>query len=311
MDMNRHSSSGDLVADRRHAWATASAAQGDHAAAAELFIQTLELVPDWAPAWFALGDSRHKNCENAGAVEAFSRAAALDPDGALGAELRLAALGAIEAPASPAPAHVRALFDQYAARFDSHLVETLAYRGPELLRAAIERACATRGRACRFERALDLGCGTGLMGKALFPRVDRLVGVDLSPVMIEAARATGRYNRLHAGELGAFLARERDASAGLVLAADVFVYIGDLDGIFARCARVLEPGGLFAFSAQRGAGAPWSLGADLRYAHSADYIRALAARHGFDATSIEEASTRKDAGADVPGLVCVLERFPV
>ena len=189
------------------------------------------------------------------------------------------------------------------------LVGALAYRGPDLLRDALRRTREARGRAFRFDRGADLGCGTGLMAKALRPRVDSMHGVDLSPKMIEAARATGLYNHLSTGDLLAFLADETTAGFDLVVAADVFVYVGDLDAIFAQCARVLETGGLFAFSAQRGAEADWALGADLRYFHSPGYVRRLAKQHGFDVALIEDASTRRDAGADVPGLVCVLARL--
>jgi predicted TPR repeat methyltransferase len=46
----------------------------------------------------------------------------------------------------------------------------------------------------------------------------------------------------------------------------------------------------------------------LRYAHSADYLRRLAAARDFRIASLVEASTRKDAGRDVPGLAAVMVR---
>ena len=299
--------SGDIIADRRYAWAEAAAADGDHAAAADLFAQTLELTPDWAAAWFALGEAREKIDDGPGAVEAFARAAALDTHDALGARLRLAVHGAQNAPLAASPAYIRALFDQYAGRFETHLVETLRYRGPQLLRAGLEHACTLTGRAFWFRNALDLGCGTGLMAKALQPLVSAFAGVDLSPKMVAAARMTGCYRRVEAGELVEFLGGEPDASADLAVAADVLVYIGDLRGVFAQCARVLEPGGLFGFTVQQGE-ALWALGPDLRYAHAPGYLRGLAAQHGFETLSMEAAPTRQDAGRDVPGLVCVLAR---
>ena len=48
-------SAGDLIAERRFAYARAAAEEGDFSAAAELFEQTLERAPRWAGAWFALG----------------------------------------------------------------------------------------------------------------------------------------------------------------------------------------------------------------------------------------------------------------
>ena len=305
---HQHASSGDLLADRRFAWGEAAARESDHAAAADLFAQTLELAPRWAPAWMALGEARARTGDRAGAVAAYASAQALDVTGALGASLRLAALGAVAAPATASPDYVRALFDQYASRFDEHLVTALEYRGPQLLCEALARACLARARNFQFHRGLDLGCGTGLMASALHPRVDSFIGVDLSPQMIKAARASGLYNHLHTQGIDAFLALQADAACDLVIAADVFVYIGDLAPVFAASARVLEAGGLFAFTVQRCAGEDWRLGEDLRYAHSSSYLRGLARAHGFAVVSLEEASTRKDAGVEMPGLVCVLGR---
>ena len=127
--------------------------------------------------------------------------------------------------------------------------------------------------------------------------------------MIDFARLTGCYQRLVADDVSDFLAGEGEASQDLAIAADVLVYIGDLAPLFAHCARVMKAGGQFAFSTQRGGDADWMLGADLRYAHSGAYLRQLAHAHGFEVALLEEASTRKNAGADVPGLVCVMERL--
>ncbi|MDB5534265.1 MAG: SAM-dependent methyltransferase, partial [Hyphomicrobiales bacterium] len=104
----------------------------------------------------------------------------------------------------------------------------------------------------------------------------------------------------------AFLRGEPTESADLVIAADVFIYLGDLDKVFGETGRVIGPGGLFAFSVQTGVDQDWVVGKDLRYAHSQAYLRRLAAETGFAVASIDDVSSRKDAGLDVPGLVCVL-----
>ena len=70
---------------------------------------------------------------------------------------------------------MRRLFDQYAARYDAALTEHLAYRGPAILRDAVETAMRETGRPMRFGSVLDLGCGTGLGGAAFRP-VRRLAG---------------------------------------------------------------------------------------------------------------------------------------
>lgn len=301
-------SSGDLLADRRYAWGAGALAERDFAAASDLFRQAIEIAPGWAPAHVALGDALMGLGDRKGARAAWAEAVRLDSAGVLGAELKIAALGAGEGPPAAPRAYVRALFDEYAPRFDAHLREKLAYRGPELLLGAIERACGAAHRPFRFDRALDLGCGTGLMAAALAKRVASMGGCDLSPAMIDAARAAGAYDELRVADVVDYLAAQEPLSCDLVVAADVFVYIGDLDPAFAGARRALRPGGLFAFTVQSGEGADWAVGADLRYAHSRRYVARLAAAHGFAMSVLEDASTRKDAGRDVPGLVAVLSR---
>jgi predicted TPR repeat methyltransferase len=299
--------SGNMLADRRYAWGTSAAEDGNDLGAADLFEQTVELAPDWAPAWFSLGQARVRQGLFEGAIFAFTRSQALDIGGGLGSSLHLSILGAGAAPAIAPPAYVAALFDQYAERFDTHLVTALAYCGPALLRRAIEQACTAGLRTFHFIDGCDLGCGTGLMAKAMVPNVGLMIGVDISPNMVAAAQATLCYEQLFGGDMQAFLTGQATSSRDLMLAADVFVYVGDLAGIFAQCARVLRPGGVFAFSVQQGLEG-WSLGADLRYAHSRGYLLELAADNDFENVVLDAAFLRKDAGVNVPGLVCVMTR---
>lgn len=300
-------SSGNIVLDRRFAWAQAAAQEGAHAAAAEILEQIIAEAPRWPTAWLALAEAREKAGDRPGAVTAFRHLADADPSGLHGAPLHLARLGADQAPARAPDAYVRGLFDAYASRFDAHLTGDLAYR-PQLLTEALRAATAGKRQIFHFPRVIDLGCGTGLMARSLSPHFDDMRGVDLSPLMIEEARRTGLYADLHVGELAAFLQDCPTGSAELVTAADVLVYLGALDITFAETARVLTSGGLFTFSAQHGETQEWLLGQDMRYFHSRAYLTRLAEMAGFQVLSIDVASSRKDAGQDVPGLVVVLRR---
>lgn len=298
-------SSGDPIADRRLVHARAYAAAGDLTAAAEITEQALELVPDWAAGWFLLGEFREAAGDRDGAVAAFERAAARDPEDRCGAVLRLARLGARAAPDGPPPAHVRELFDDYAARFEESLVARLGYRAPERL-AEMIAALAGPG---RLARGLDLGCGTGLMARALSGRVAHLEGVDLSPAMIETARASGLYTALRVGEVVADLADRPDASFDLVTAADVFCYLGDLGAVMRETARVLTPGGLFAFTVEDGgAGDVVRLRDSLRWAQGRGHVEARAAAAGLALARIEETVIRRDRDADVAGFLVVLTK---
>lgn len=296
-------SSGNLNADRRYDYARGAAAEGDHAAAADLLTQTLEIVPDWAPAWFALGEAHEALGARAEAAEAFAKALACEAEDSLGARLRLARLGVQESPAQPPQAYVRDLFDQYAARFETHLVKDLAYRAPQVLRDAILQM---RGFDAHFAHALDLGCGTGLMAREMAGHCARIDGCDLAPAMVAKARATGLYQELEAEDLIACLARYEGRAIDLIMAADVFVYCGDLNAIFAQAARVAEPKGVFAFTLQLAESGDYRLGEDLRYAHSRAYVGQLAQAHGFALQICEDVSVRQDRGVPVAGLVVVL-----
>jgi predicted TPR repeat methyltransferase len=302
-------SSGDLRADRRYAHGLVAAAEGDRAAAVDLLQQALEIAPDWAPAWFALGEARLGLGETAAASQAFGRAMALDPQDRLGASLHLQRLSAGCAQPSMPSAYVRELFNQYADRFDSHLGKTLAYRAPALVRAAIERARPAGQVKPFFARALDLGCGTGLAAQALAGTYGRLCGVDLSPRMIEKAVQTGLYDALIEADILAFLESDGAGCFDLAVACDVFVYFGDLERTLTAVARRLATGGLFAFSVQSPqstAAKGYELGADLRFAHSRPYVEASAASAGLTMLFDETVVLRQDRGEAVHGVIFVL-----
>jgi predicted TPR repeat methyltransferase len=297
-------SSGDLLADRRYQHAKEFEARGDLAAAADLLAQALERAPEFASAWFALGEVRVRLGDASGAIAAFIKARELDGEDRHGASLRLARLGAADAGASMTPGYVRTLFDQYAPRFNEAL-DHLGYRAPALLRAAVEEVCKRTQREAKFGRMLDLGCGTGLAGQAFADFADEIVGVDLSPGMIAVARRKGIYARLETADLLAFLAGESDRSADLVTAADVLVYVADLAPICREVARALSPAGLFAFTVETHDGQGVILGERLRYAHAAGYIQSALAGTGLEAVKLDPASTRHENGAAVPGLLVV------
>ena len=235
-------SSGDLIADRRYNAAIELASRGDLPAAADILAQTVEIVPRFATAWFALGAIRDRLGDRDGAVAAFSARRDTDPEDYHGARLQLARLGSGDAAPAMTETYVRRLFDQYAQRYDTALTEHLNYRGPAILRGAVEAAMGAAGRPMHFASVLDLGCGTGLGGAAFRPFADRLIGVDLSPAMIAQATAKGIYDRLTCANMADFLAEERPRrrNIDLVLAADVFVYVNDLAPVIAAVAVSLR-----------------------------------------------------------------------
>jgi predicted TPR repeat methyltransferase len=300
-------SSGNLIADRRYKWAVDQAARGDFAGAADVLAQTVELAPGFATAWFALGAIRDRLGDRDGAVTAFEQARDRDPEDYHGARLQLARLGAGEATPAMTETYVRRLFDQYAGRYDTALTEHLRYRGPAILRDAVEAAMREAGRPMRFAAMLDLGCGTGLGGSAFRSFAERLVGVDLSPAMIAQAAAKGLYDRLVSADLADFLADEATAAAQyqLVLAADVFVYINDLAPIIGGVTRVLAPHGVLAFTVETHSGDGVRLLPTLRFAYPEAYLREILVGAGLTLLRLVNAAVRTEKGVPVNGLVLV------
>lgn len=298
-------SSGDLIADRRASYAAGLAEQGDHAAAAELMVQALDLAPGWTAGWQLLGDYRSEAGDVAGAADAYRHVQALDTDAIFGASLTLAAHGAGTIPGGTDTGYVSALFDEYAKRFDHELLHDLGYAVPGLLGGIVAAGLGAR----RVGRAVDLGCGTGLMGVEIRPFCARLEGVDLSAGMLAEAERKGIYDRLEQAELVAFL----DADAGgidLLTAADVLNYCGALPPVLSAALAALAPRGLFCFSLELHDGAGTLLQRrQLRYAHNADEALADCRAAGFEIVTADRVALRRERDVPVDGLA-VLARKP-
>lgn len=294
--------SGDLLADRRYAYALDLMREGDFAAAAGLFEQALERAPHFIPAWRELARARIGAGDRRGAVAALKACLDLDPADASGASLELAHLQ--ESPLDAAPsAYVAALFDAYAGAFDAALVERLQYRTPGKLAALIRSL-----RPAPYQRVIDLGCGTGLMGAALGRDAAYLKGVDLSAEMIAAARKRGLYSALEQTGLVQAL-KDPQAPYDLIVASDVFIYIGDLAPVIEAAAARLQHDGLLAFSVEKGpTDKDFAVGESLRFRHNEAYVRRLGPRAGLVVATIEPVEIRLDAGAPVPGFLAVFRK---
>jgi len=283
---------------------------GDLAAAAELMDQALEIAPDWAAGWDLLGSFHEKLGNVAAAISAWRRLEALDDDGVFGARLKLAAHNAGAAGEGTAVSYVEALFDQYAPQFEEALVGKLGYRVPDMLDEMVTQCAAGLGIE-RFAKALDLGCGTGLMGEKLRARVDYLEGVDISAAMIAETARKGIYDNLQKAELVAAL-NARRAEADLMTAADVFIYCGALQPVLAALVPALKPGGLVAFSLEAHDGEEAHfLRPSLRYAHGVQATRDALVVAGLEVLRFETAVLRFDRGAPITGILVVAQRPPV
>ncbi|MDH4870138.1 malonyl-ACP O-methyltransferase BioC [Pseudomonas sp. BN515] len=98
------------------------------------------------------------------------------------------------------------------------------------------------------QRWLDLGCGTGYFSRALaerFPAGDGLA-VDIAEGMLRHARPLGGARRFIAGD-----AEHLPLASGtqqLIFSSLAVQWCADFAAVLAEARRVLQPGGVFAFS---------------------------------------------------------------
>jgi len=312
----------------------------DDLAAAACFEKAVALDPSHAPAWNNLGGAQQRLGREEQAVASYRNAMRADPrlaqaclnlgrlagargDQAFAAECfgtglkhhpgdptfeHLVAASAGRSTERAPEGYVTNLFNSLARQFERHLVEDLQYQVPEALAKLVRPELEAARNAATPARVIDLGCGTGLVGVALAATGAEIAGVDLSPRMLEIAARRGVYAKLEQGELVEVLARTAAGSAHAVLAADVFIYVGDLTAVFAAVARVLAPQGLFALSVEGLENGTYRLQPTGRYAQSPGYLRALAAQSGLEERRLERTRIRREGSGHAEGWLALFAK---
>lgn len=140
---------------------------------------------------------------------------------------------------------VKALYQSGAKYYD---FTTLLYRVIGL-RMNTYRSLAVRLlRLSRSDSVVELGCGTGLNFPLLMEQIGpegRLVGVDLTPGMLERARERAERSGWKNVELVQSDIARYDVPRGVngVLATGVFGYVAEYDGVIKAASEALAPGG--------------------------------------------------------------------
>ena len=264
--------------------------------------RALDIDPGYPLALKHLGVLLQECGELDAAAECFRQLLAADPNDDMARHMLAATAG--EATSSAPAGYVTRLFDDYADRFDTHLSQ-ISYRVPELIRDAVVDVTGSDRLSWRI---MDLGCGTGLCGELLRPLATFLAGADLSPRMIAKSRERKIYDSLVTGSIeNAFEGQGKPFD--LVVAGDVFTYIGDLTSAFAGSARALRPGGLMAFSIEHGDGDTYQLRPTGRYAHSPAYVEDTANSSALSVVCRRDVVLREDP-EPIRGQIVVLARNP-
>ncbi len=136
------------------------------------------------------------------------------------------------------PAEVADRYDAWAQGYDADL-SSWSYQAPTLV---AERVVSRQGEA---GSVLDVGCGTGLVGRALRARgfAGEILGLDISQASLEIARQCGAYDSLEQADLQQRLPVEDDSVDALVCVG-VMTYLPEVEAVWREFARVARPGGL-------------------------------------------------------------------
>lgn len=271
------------------------AAENLPAAIAE-FQRALRSDPDLTPARVSMAKAWLKAGEADKALEILR---ALEPDAQTAA--MTAEAEAIHLAQRSDAGYVRHLFDQFSADYDARMLGPLRYAAPQILWDLAHLVMPGR----RDLAILDLGCGTGLAGAQFCDMARRLDGIDLSPAMIEKAKARGLYDGLLVDDLEHALARPGPAY-DLILAADTLVYLGDLAPVLRGAAARLAPDGYFLFTVEAQDGDGFGLGPKRRWRHGEAYLRAAAAAAGLEVAGLVAAAPRSEANQPVSGFAVAL-----
>jgi predicted TPR repeat methyltransferase len=158
---------------------------------------------------------------------------------------------------------------------------------------------------------LDAGCGTGLCGPKLRPYACRLSGVDLSPGMLEKARARDCYDELVCAELTAFL-HNPPGTYDVIACVDTLCYFGDLGAVLQHAAGALRRDGRLIFTVESSDdddAADFQLEYSGRYSHREDYLHRALEAAGFAVDSMQPAHLRLEGGHPVQGRVVSVRKI--
>ena len=186
------------------------------------------------------------------------------------------------------------LFEQFAENYEE-VLERIEYNAVKELKKILGEVEGT---------VLDLGCGTGLAGKALKNDKNRFIGVDLSGKMLAKAASSGVYEELVEGDILEVYNEKFKNSApnlpcpasdrlSMIIAMDVFNYFKELKDVL----KVIN-GVPLAFSIEAGKGK-----INGRYKHNPCQVEKLLLRYGFKDIKKYPLTLRIEDGLGVDGVI--------
>jgi predicted TPR repeat methyltransferase len=270
--------------------------------------KAIEIDPGHCDAHLNLGRALYRFGRLDEALTVYRKWLEVEPDNPIAAHM-LAACQGDQSPTRCSDEFVKQSFDAFAVSFDE-VLERLEYRAPRLVGEAVESAAP---KPARQFCVLDAGCGTGLCGPGLRPFANHLVGVDLSPKMVDKARGGGLYDDLIVAELTEHM-RQHEQRYDLIISADTLVYFGDLGPVFQAAAGALKPGGILVFTLERAdedlGPTGYQLNPHGRYSHSRDFVETAMRATGFTIRELRCDTLRLEVHQPVDGLIVTACKQP-
>lgn len=244
------------------------------------------------------------------AIHYLKRAKAANPEDSSSAFM-LDALTECAPMRNASPEYAKNLFDNYAVNYEKHMLTTLKYNVPQHIAEQLHQlipnsVLTTSEHPMQVQRALDLGCGTGLSGIVLREQSLHLTGIDLSSNMLLEAKQKGIYDELIQSDLVSFL-NKQNQTFSIIAAADVLPYLGELDQLIQGVKKALTPAGLFLFTTEISHTTDWVLQKTARFAHHPNYIVTLAKRYNFTLLTQKSFVARKHHDEDLSVILFVLQ----
>ena len=268
--------------------------------AVKSYEKALAIKPDYAEAHNNLGNVLKDLGQLDDAVKSYERALAIKPDYLVPQHMINALTG--NTSTEPPKEYVKNLFDDYAEGFDDSLIKQLGYKLPFLMKELILKLDPLRN---KFEKVIDLGCGTGLTGIELRDISNNLTGIDISSNMVAKTRELDVYDHLIEGDVVDILSSSKE-KYDLFIALDVFIYIGELTKMFKTVRQCCNKNALFIFSIEAQEEDGYSLLKSARYSHSESYILKTASV-AFNVIYSQEVNLRKEKEGWIKGKIFIMQ----
>jgi len=255
--------------------------------------------------------------DNVAVTKLYEKVIKIDPSNVMATKGLQALTGDIVENSDLDATYARELFDSYSFIFEDSLMK-LKYNSHQIIAQALSKYGSNYLLSENFQ-ILDLGCGTGLACSELRKHLPLnnstrdivITGVDISPKMLAIAEKKECYNYTVTDDITNYVENEKN-KYHIILAADVFVYIGELHKLLSNCRRISLPNSLLVFTVENGDVDkrnednffPQLSG---RYAHKKRYLDDISRETGWSLIELTEISGREDKGKPVAGYLVILK----